>query len=88
MTKPGYGIVSDCIGAGTRLVYTERGDFPEYPVMVAEMTRYLPAVHVSNEELRQGRIGPALARVLSQPYPEPPRLDGAAVAAERLLARA
>ncbi|HSB61626.1 MAG TPA: hypothetical protein VLI67_07895, partial [Vicinamibacteria bacterium] len=32
VTKPGYGIVSDCIGARTRLVYTDRGDFPEYPV--------------------------------------------------------
>ena len=25
---PGYGIVSDAIAAGTRIVYTERGDFP------------------------------------------------------------
>jgi hypothetical protein len=87
VTKPGYGIVSDCIGAGTRLVYTERGDFPEYPIMVAEMTSYLPAVHVSNEDLRQGRVGPALAQVLAMPWPPPPRMDGAAVAAERILAR-
>jgi hypothetical protein len=87
VTKPGYGIVSDCIGAGTRLVYTDRGDFPEYPVMVAEMPRYLPAVFASNEEVREGRLGPALEAVLSIPFPTPPRTDGAAVAAERLLAR-
>jgi len=87
VTKPGYGIVSDCIGAGTRLVYTERGDFPEYPVMVAEMGRYLPAVHVSNDALREGRLDAALAQVLSQTFPEPPRLDGAAVVAGKLLAR-
>ena len=42
LTKPGYGIVSDCIGCSTRIVYTDRGDFPEYPVMVAEMPRYVP----------------------------------------------
>jgi hypothetical protein len=85
VTKPGYGIVTDCIGAHTRLVYTDRGDFPEYPVMVAEMARYLPAVFVSNEEVREGRIADALDAVMRLPFPEPPRIDGAAVAAERLL---
>ena len=87
VTKPGYGIVSDCIGARTRLVYTERGDFPEYPIMVSEMPRYLPAVHASNDELREGRIAAAVARVLAIPWPEPPRTDGSIVAAERILAR-
>ena len=28
VSKPGYGIVTDAIGARTRLVYTDRGDFP------------------------------------------------------------
>lgn len=87
VTKPGYGIVTDCIGARTRLVYTERGDFPEYPVMVAEMGRYLPAVHVANEALLGGRLRAALEQVLSLPFPEPPRTDGAAVAAGLLLER-
>jgi hypothetical protein len=86
VTKPGYGIVTDCIGAGTRLVYTDRGDFPEYPVMVAEMPLYLPAVFASNEDVREGRLGPALEAVLAMPFPDRPRTDGAAVAAERLLA--
>ncbi len=86
VTKPGYGIVTDCIGAGTRLVYTDRGDFPEYPVMVAEMPRYLPSVFASNDDVREGRLGPALEAVLALPFPDPPRTDGAAVAAERLLA--
>jgi hypothetical protein len=85
VTKPGYGIVSDCIGAGTRLVYTDRGDFPEYRVMVAEMPRYLPAVFASNEEVRGGRLLRALEAVEALPFPAPPRTDGAAVAADRLL---
>jgi L-arabinokinase len=86
VTKPGYGIVTDCIGAGTRLVYTDRGDFPEYPVMVREMPRYLPAVFASNEDVREGRLGPALEAVRALPFPDPPRTDGASVAAENLLA--
>jgi len=86
LTKPGYGIVSDCIGSGTRIVYTDRGDFPEYPVMVAEMPRYLPAVYVPSADVRAGRLGPALAEVLEIPFPpSPPRTDGAAVVAERAL---
>ena len=55
VTKPGYGIVTDWNSAGTRLVYTDRGDFPEYPVMVAEMPRYLPAVFSSKRTC--GRAG-------------------------------
>jgi hypothetical protein len=86
VTKPGYGIVTDCIGSGTRLVYTDRGDFPEYPVMVAEMPRYLPCVFVSNDELREGRLAAAVEAVLALPFPDPPRTDGAAVVAEKLLA--
>jgi L-arabinokinase len=85
VTKPGYGIVSDAIAAGTRLVYTERGDFPEYPVMVREMERYLPAVHVSNDDLRAGRLGGALARVLARPFPTPADVSGAEVAARRIV---
>ncbi len=85
VSKPGYGIVTDCIGSGTRLVYTERGDFPEYEVLVAGMARYLPVAHVSNDDLRAGRLLGALERVRSLDFPEPPRLDGASVAAERIL---
>jgi L-arabinokinase len=84
VTKPGYGIVTDAIAARTRLVYTDRGDFPEYPVMVAEMPRYLPAAFVSHADLRAGRLGPVLDEVLALAYPPPPRLDGADVAAARL----
>ena len=86
VSKPGYGIVTDCIGSRTRLVYTERGDFPEYDVLVAGMPRYLPVAFVSNADLRAGRLGEALATVRSLEFPESPRTDGAGVAASRVLA--
>jgi L-arabinokinase len=85
LTKPGYGIVSDAIASGTRLLYTERGDFPEYPVMVAEMGRYLPAAYVSNEDLRRGNLRAPLEQVLAQPYPPPADVSGAEVAARRIV---
>jgi UDP:flavonoid glycosyltransferase YjiC (YdhE family) len=86
VTKPGYGIVSDCLGAGTRIVYTERGDFPEYPILVGGMSRLLPCAHVSNEDLVKGRWRDALEDVLGRTVPSPPDLSGAERAAERLLA--
>ena len=87
VSKPGYGIVTDAIGARTPLVYTDRGDFPEYPVLVAEMARWLPAAHVSNDELRAGRLDAAVQSVLGLAWPPAPELGGAARAAERILAR-
>jgi len=84
-SKPGYGIVSDCIGAGARLLYTDRGDFPEYPILVSGMVRYLRALHVDNRTLLSGDLGPALADILEAPNPPPPDLGGARRAAERML---
>lgn len=85
VTKPGYGIVSDAIAAGTAVVYTERGDFPEYEILVAGMKRWLPCAYVSNADLLAGRLREPIEAVLRAPLPEPPRLDGAPVAAKRLL---
>ena len=44
VTKPGYGIVSDAIGAGVRMIYTDRGDFPEYDILVRDMKAWLACV--------------------------------------------
>ena len=87
VSKPGYGIVTDCVGAGTRLVYTDRGDFPEYEVMVGEMPRYLPVAFVSNADLRAGRLTEPLRRVRELEFPAPPPTDGASIAAERFSRR-
>ena len=85
-TKPGYGIVSDAIAAGTRMIYTDRGDFPEYPILVREMAQWLACAHVTNEELLRGAFGDAIETLCAQPMPAPPALDGARQAAERILA--
>jgi L-arabinokinase len=84
VSKPGYGIVTDCLAAGTRLVYTERGDFPEYPIMVRALPAVLACAHVSNADLRAGRVGEAVRRVLALPAPPRPELGGAERAAQRI----
>jgi L-arabinokinase len=88
VTKPGYGIVSDAIGAGTRLLYTERGDFPEYPILVAGMQQFIPCLYVSNADLLAGRLAEPLAALLAQPVRVTMRTDGAETAARELVKRA
>jgi len=85
-TKPGYGIIAECIANDTAMVYTPRGRFIEYEVLVSEMPRYLRCAFVSNEDLYRGKWDAALDRVMTLgPPPERPRVDGAEVVAERLL---
>ena len=87
ITKPGYGIVSECIANGTPLVYTSRGVFPEYDVFVREMPRYLRCAYLSNEDLLGGRWGDAIeAAVNAPPPPDRPRTDGAEVVADMMAA--
>lgn len=85
ITKPGYGIVADCIANGTRLVYTPRGRFAEYPHLVNAIDAYVPNAFLSNEDLHAGRWLPALEAVLAQPS-RPPAIatNGAEVAASIL----
>jgi hypothetical protein len=87
-TKPGYGIIAECVANGAALLYTSRGRFVEYDVMVREMPRYLRAGFISNEDLYAGAWEAALDAVLAQPEPpERPRVDGAEVVAGVLVAR-
>jgi L-arabinokinase len=85
-TKPGYGIVAECIANETALLYTSRGHFVEYDVMVREMPRYLRCGFISNQDLYAGCWEAALDALLAQPHPpERPRVDGAEVVAGMLV---
>ena len=86
LSKPGYGIVSECVAHRTPLLYASRGRFAEYEVMVAELPRMLRCRHIDREELVAGNWADSVAAVLAQPDPpERVAVDGAAVAAEAIL---
>jgi L-arabinokinase len=86
-TKPGYGIISECVANGTALLYTSRGRFPEYDVMVREMPRVLRCAFLDQESLLTGRWQAALDALHASPAPsERPPTNGATAAAERILA--
>ena len=86
VTKPGYGIIAECIANRTALLYTSRGRFAEYEVLVSEMPRYLQAAFIDQDALFAGRWRAALERLRSvPPPPEIPPTNGAEVAAALIL---
>jgi hypothetical protein len=86
VSKPGYGIISECIANDTAILYTSRGDFREYPVLVEEMPKYLRCAFIDHDDLFSGNWAPHLDRLLAQPSPPAkPATDGAEVAAKTLL---
>ena len=86
LTKPGYGITSECLANDTALLYTSRGHFVEYDVLVAAMPRFLRCAFIGHDDLFAGRWQPHLDALLAQPEPpESPATNGAAIAAAVLL---
>jgi L-arabinokinase len=69
ITKPGFGIIGECATAGTPMVYTSRGDFREYDVLVEEMPKILRCAFISQSDLFGGRWRVALDAALSRPEP-------------------
>ncbi|MCC7009172.1 MAG: hypothetical protein IT184_10170 [Acidobacteria bacterium] len=83
VTKPGYGIIAECIVSDVPVLYTSRGQFREYDVLVAALRRYVRARFIDHDDLFGGRWREALEAVRAQPDP-PERMptDGA----ERVVA--
>ena len=83
---PGYGIIAECVANQTALLYTSRGHFAEYDVLVAGLPRVLRAGFIDHEALFAGRWLSYLDSLLAQPAPPGrPRVDGAEVAAALVL---
>jgi hypothetical protein len=85
VTKPGYGIIAECIATGTAMLYTSRGEFREYDLLVSQLPGYVRSRFISQDDLFGGRWREALTEVTAAPAP-PMRMatDGADVVA-RLL---
>jgi hypothetical protein len=88
LSKPGYGILSDCIANGKPLIYSERSDFREYAVLVESIARYLPHARLSMEELYSGDFRRALDSLHEHAAPIPSfPLGGADEIATEICAR-
>ena len=84
-TKPGYGILAECIANHTAVLYTSRGHFVEYDVLVREMPRFLRCGYIDHDALFGGRWRATLDRIMAAaPPPEQPPTNGADVIAQRI----
>lgn len=85
VTKPGYGIIAECVANETAMLFTERGRFAEYGALVREMPRWVRSRFIPREDLLDGRWHDAIDALLGQPDP-PARAaaHGAQVAARWL----
>ena len=86
VTKPGYGIIAECIANDAAMLYTTRGHFPEYDVLVEEMPKYVRCAFFSHDDLFNGKWETHIDKLLAQPkQKKKPETNGADVAAEMLL---
>ncbi|MEM7263318.1 MAG: hypothetical protein AAF488_15120 [Planctomycetota bacterium] len=85
MTKPGYGVISECLLAGTPLVSVARQGFRETAPMLDELRDVAPHSHVSREDFFAGRWIDAVNRALESniPWTDIPK-DGARQVARRI----
>lgn len=82
VTKPGYGIIAAAVANNTALLYTDRGRFREYGVLVDHMPRVLRCAHMENDVVTSRRWDDEVAHVLGLQRPqERPLVNGAEVAA-------
>jgi hypothetical protein len=88
MTKPGYGITSECLETDTPVVYTDRGEFPEYAKLVSALEKWGRPVYIPQKDLLSGDWKPSLDKAAELPPAagRHPDSDGAAQAAERIVA--
>ena len=86
VTKPGYGIVADVISHQVRVLYTERGEFAEYPYLTRALDDCATAEFIPQDHLLSGNLYPYLSRLLNkkESWPAVP-LDGAEVATAKVL---
>jgi predicted glycosyltransferase len=87
VSKIGYGIVADVIAERVPMLYTERGEFPEYPRLVQALDDCATVNFIPQADLLAGNLEPHLKRLLNRtPHWPAVELDGAEVAAKKILA--
>jgi hypothetical protein len=86
VTKPGYGIVADVLAHQLPILYTDRGEFPEYPRLVEALRDCATAEFIPRTELIAGNLAPYLTRLLVKKTNWPKiDLNGAKVAVGKIL---
>lgn len=86
VSKPGYGIVADVLAHQVPILYTDRGEFPEYPRLVDALRDCATSQYITQDELLGGDLAGHLALLLNQtPHWPATDLSGAQHAAKMIL---
>ena len=87
VSKPGFGILSDCIVNQKPLIYADRSDFREYPILEESIRKYLKHLHIPADKLYAGNLHESLESIWTRPDPELTLPTGGdRIAAERIAA--
>jgi hypothetical protein len=65
VSKPGYGIVTECVANQTPLLYTDRGPFREYDIITEQLRTILPALYIDRVNFESGTWEPWIENLLS-----------------------
>lgn len=86
VSKPGFGLVSECIVNNKPLIYSDRSDFAEYPYLIEGIENYLKNVHIPSEQLYAGQLRCSLETIQTAREPKGfIKRSGAEMIAEELL---
>ena len=88
VTKPGFGVVSECVANRKPMIYADREDFREYPVLETAIQRYLQYQHLPTQQLYQGDLRGALEAIWRCPEPSETLPGGGADQVAALLSAA
>ena len=69
VSKPGFGILSDCIVNRKPLIYADRCDFLEYAILEAAIKKYIKHLHIPSADLYLGDLRDSLDRIWERPDP-------------------
>ncbi len=85
ITKPGFGIVSECIANNKPIIYSDRKNFLEYPVLVDAIEQYCRNAFIPNAELYAGDLERALTDAKNAPRPKQEIPRGGAEKAAKII---
>jgi len=86
LSKPGFGLVSECIANRKSLVYVDRDHFIEYPILVRGIEKYLKNIHIPQANLYAGNLLPYLEAITKAPEPTETLKAGGAEIISQILA--
>jgi hypothetical protein len=87
ISKPGFGILSDCIANNKPLIYADRSDFLEYAILEKSIKRYLRHFHIQSADLYRGDLQQSLESIWKCPLPKETIGMGGDILAARRIAQ-